>query len=161
MLDLAVSWLPVLSVVVGGLWAIAMFFRDRRAARRQAAAQNRRERRTRLIEAQKPFLDEQLKLYFETAGVVGRLVQSPRTTDQWRKDHDRFWELYWSQLSMVEHKVVEKSMVRFGKQLKAFNDKPTEKIPDALTSASLDLAHAFRRGIQLSWGSRGSNIVAP
>jgi len=157
---LAQAWLPILTAVLGAVWGLWIYLDDQETARRQAADLADKESRTRLIEAQKPFLDKQLELYFETAQLVGRLVQEPKNTPKWEADVDRFWQLYWSELSMVEHQVVETAMVRFGSELRAFLGGQS---PDrnGLQRAALDLAHAIRGGIEQSWGGPGSEIVAP
>src|SRR6266550_849493 len=140
LLDVVQNWLPVLTVVVGALWGLWTYIESQKAAeelrltqaktfeeqrqaqQKEADAQQRlqvaREANTRRVEAQKPFLTKQLELYFETANVVGKLVTlAPAPTDQSSKEYEealrRFYALYWSELSMVEHKNVESAMVVF------------------------------------------------
>jgi hypothetical protein len=63
------------------------------------------------------------------------------------KAWDRFWELHWGELSMVENLEVEKAMKSMGDCL---NGK-CQGCPD-LKRCSLDLAHACRRSLAESWG---------
>ena len=180
-LELAKSWLPVLSIVIGSLWGLFTYLDHDRIARDETAAklklqqsenaaQFSKDSRTRLIEAQKPFLDKQLLLYFETAQVVGRLVTESSAPADWNRDHIRFEQLYWSELSMVEHTEVAAAMVQFGNQLavidKAIQAKQPVDVSDVkqLQQLALMIAHALRRGIESSWGNSKDGaqaIVAP
>jgi hypothetical protein len=198
-LSLAQAWLPVLTVVGGAMWGLYTYLSNAQEAAKTLAAseqnqaverkiQSERESRTRLIEAQKPFLDKQLGLYLETAQVVGRLVAEPilfgtdKGLSDWEKDRIRFEELYWSELTMVEHTEVASAMVEFrtallsvaenrwkvamslpSDKLEEIDEKLAEINRNELSSSALGLAHALRQGIEESWGnSADSNtIVAP
>jgi len=176
LLDVVQSWLPVLTVVVGALWGLWTYIESQKAAeelrltqaktfeeqrqaqQKEADAQQRlqvaREASTRRVEAQKPFLTKQLELYFETANVVGKLVTFPLTlTDEQRKEFDetrrRFNALYWSELSMVEHKNVESAMKDFKE---AFDDHMREQQdPMKIQVKAYELAHAIRSAIESAW----------
>ena len=176
LLGVAQAWLPVLTVVVGALWGLYTYLdhaREAAAAVRETeknlatehAIQSGRESRTRLIEAQKPFLDKQLVLYFETAQVVGRLLTEDMSTPEWDRDKIRFEELYWSELAMVEHTEVASAMVNFRPVLVTVKVKRGQLLtePDA-TTAALGVARALRKGIEESWGDAAdtqNKIVAP
>jgi hypothetical protein len=157
---IAQAWLPTLTAVVGAIWGLWLYVDQHQKDREQASEQAVRDSRARIIEAQKPFLDKQLGLYFETAQVVGRLVQTDWTSDAWKADDNRFWELYWSELTMVEHKSVAQSMHDFGELLKKLEQSMDKPHQDALHTASLKLAEALRNGIQSSWGDPQTDIVA-
>jgi hypothetical protein len=202
LLGLAQAWLPVLTVVGGALWGLFTYLdHAKEAAKTQAASeqnlaierksQSEQESRTRLIEVQKPFLDKQLALYLEASQVVGRLVAKDLydptnpPEDVWKVDLDRFEELYWSELTMVEHTEVATAMVGFRTTLQPVLEKrskimtePRQTLDErnkmneeintidrnGLRDSALVLAHALRRGIEESWGnSAGSTntIVAP
>jgi hypothetical protein len=106
----------------------------------------------RLLEAKKPFLDKQLALYFETAQVVGNLVSLKPESEGWKASLARYWQLYWSELSMVEHRYVETGMAAFGHQLKIFERDPTEYNKGQLNDLAYKLAHRFRAAIEEGWG---------
>jgi hypothetical protein len=173
LLGLAQAWLPVLTVVVGALWALYTYLDHAKQAATAAseaernlatehAIQSERESRTRLIEAQKPFLDKQLALYFETAQVVGRLVTEGDGLE-WGKDRARFEELYWSELAMVEHAEVASAMVEFRQVLEQLHGSPPPNRGDLLRVA-LGVAHSLRKGVEESWGNATdtqNKIVAP
>ncbi len=99
---------------------------------------------TRRIEATKPFLERQLKLYTEASQVAAVIATSD--TAARRKAVDRFWELYWGELALVENTEVEAAMVAFGGGLK--NKASTSE----LQQLSLRLAHACRLSLDKSWG---------
>ena len=123
--------------------------------RQDAARQADKEAVTRRIEVQKPFLEKQLALYFEAAQVAGRLVTLQPGADRWNANESRFWELYWSELSMVESEAVEEAMVKLGKALNAYKAAPADKkVRDDLQDAVYELAHAIRDGIEAAWKSK-------
>ena len=188
LLGLAQAWLPVLTVVGGALWGLFTYLgQAKETAKTQAASeqnlaierkgQSERESRTRLIEAQKPFLDKQLALYLETSQVVGRLVAESLYWTNWDTYRQRFEELYWSELTMVEHTEVASAMVEFRTTLQAVVEKRSKlksenKIEEefntidrnGLRDSALVLAYALRRGIEESWGNTAGSpntIVAP
>jgi hypothetical protein len=153
LLGVAQSWLPVLTVVGGALWGLYTFIDHQKESNRLLQEQAQRDGQARLIEAQRPFLQKQLDLYFETAQIAGRLVTIKPGTDKWQENETRFWALYWSELSMVEHGVVEAAMKHFGDTLLVYDGKPDDPATRrALESAAYELAHAIRSGIESAWG---------
>jgi hypothetical protein len=100
--DLAPA-LSGLATIVGGIWIVVTYI----PGQRELTV-------TRLFESRKPFLELLLKLYNETAQVAGKLVSSDYGSPDWNKACYRFWELYWSELCVVEDKKVEESMEAVG-----------------------------------------------
>jgi len=113
----------VIGAAISGGWAVAKFRaerQDRQAERRdQKELTEAREERDRdrkvaeqrhleiqLRESQKPFLEQQLKLYMEITKIVAQLAGMDDL-----KAHpeigQRFWELYWGELSIVETPEIE------------------------------------------------------
>ena len=161
LLRLAERLLPVLVAVGGALWALFLYFGHQTEIARQERIEAEKQSRTRLIEAQKPFLTKQLELYFETAQVVGKLVTTAETDPEWVNLERRFWALYCSELSMVEHKVVECAMKNFGDQLALYTsmrrDNPERTQAQAtLNDLAYEVAHAIREGIESAWGQEAS-----
>jgi hypothetical protein len=156
--DVLKIWLPVLTGVGGGLWAFWLYIDHKREARRLDREQRQKEARTRLIEGQKPFLELQLRLYMETAQVAGQLVTFEWNSDQWKNSRQRFWALYWSELSMVESKDVETAMEQFGEALITYERMPDEVSQHALQIRAYHLAHAIRSSIESGWGAEIANI---
>lgn len=150
-LKLLQSWLPILTVAAAALWTVYTYNDQQKAAALLGNEQSKREASLRLFEAQKPFLDKQLALYFETSEIVGRLVTIPITDPRWASDERRFWALYWSELTMVEQGEVAQAMVAFGRSLTAYQATVNDTTKTALRNASLDLAHTIGRSIKSRW----------
>ena len=148
------SLLPLMTAIIGGLWVAFTYLADHREAALQQATQIARDHDVRLREAQKPFLDKQLALYFETAQVVGVLAGSmPKEPDGvWEKNRARFEQLYWSELSMVETPAIEQAMVAVrNKIVQLENDRTNSAARHELEISIYQLAHAIRDGIRSAW----------
>lgn len=149
------AWLPVLTVVGGALWGLYTYLDHQKGAQRDAARQSEQEATTRRIEAQKPFLEKQLALYFEAAQVAGKLTTLKPAEDGWDANERRFWQLYWSELSMVESAAVEAAMVRLRTALDNYKRTPGDSaLIEALDEAVYELAHAIRASIESAWTGR-------
>jgi hypothetical protein len=96
-------------------------------------------------ERQKPFVETQMKYYFEAAETA---TQIPRMSDEGTRQKliARFWQLYWGPLAVVEDEEVEAAMVAYGRQLK--QDPPNAA---ALETLSLGLARACRASLKRLW----------
>lgn len=167
LLALVPTVLPAMTAILGGLWVVFTYLdhqRDQERAQRTLATQQQadaarqaakqqedvaRQNSIREFEARKPFVQKQFDLYIETAAVVGRLTTLDPKSEDWAKNSIRFWQLYWTELSLVEDRGVELGMVRFGEALTAYHRDPQTQ-PD-LQQASLSLAHALRDSIRDSW----------
>jgi hypothetical protein len=144
--NLLIAVAPSVLTGCGGAWAVYKYFEERKAAAAKEAT-------TRRVESQKPFLEAQLKLYLETADVVGVLVSTP-ITDAWREVEKRFWALFWSRLAMVEDKNVQKEMERFaGRLLRHIATGASEDTQKKLEQQAVQLAHVIRASIESAWGS--------
>jgi hypothetical protein len=128
-----------LATVVGAVWVALTYFRSQKDA---AIA--------RLFESRKPFLELQLKLYTEAAQVAGKLAVADIGKEEFQTAVYRFWELYWSELAVVENNAVERAMMKVGEALgKMQKGEPRKVLEDAV----LELAHALHDGIVTEWGS--------
>lgn len=107
----------------------------------------KRQAEARKIEASKGFLDRQIKLLEEATSLAARLAIA-RPEDRKPKDVDRFWQLYWGELGMVEKGGVESAMFRYGALLDASADSPSKS---TLGKAAIDIAHAARDELAQSW----------
>jgi hypothetical protein len=63
-------WIPVLTVVVGAIWALYGYWDHQKEAQRLLAVEARKDANIRAVESRKPFLEKQLQLYFETSQLV-------------------------------------------------------------------------------------------
>ncbi len=115
----------------------------------------RRDVETRNLEARKQYLTRQLALYTEATQAAAKLATSQQDSRAFAAAQQRFWELYWGELSMVENAEVEKAMKRMGDCLRGDCSGCTgraEHTPNDLPMCSLNLAHACRRSLADSWG---------
>jgi hypothetical protein len=156
--DSLVKLLPVLTAVVGAIWALYAYLDHAK-----------QDRAARLVEIQRPFLEKQLALYFETTQVTGDLVSLDGWHDQkWLDRTHRFWALYWSELAMVESRDVEGAMVEFGRALTETENARTgtdqanfRAHQNSLNGLALDVAHAIRASIESSWALQQGTVAAP
>jgi apolipoprotein N-acyltransferase len=131
------TWIKLLTSLVATAtfaWGIYQFFLTQRT-----------QTETRRIEATKPFLDRQLKLYTEATQAAAMIATSD-SKDEAITAQKRFWSLYWGELALVEDKRVEMAMVQFGNALERGDSG------ENVQGLSLDLAHACRDSLAESWG---------
>ncbi len=129
-----VQILTPLAAVVTALVGVVQWRAAKMAATEQAQFESRR-----------PFLTRQLELYGEAAGIAARLATSTDAAARAGYE-ERFWQLYWGELALVEDAQVEAAMVELGAALK------TGAAPERLQPLSLGLAHAVRRSLDRAWG---------
>ena len=127
------------------LWAIWTYGDTRRSEIEQQEQADKRTAETRRVEATKPFLERQLKLYTEATQAAAKIATShdESVIDEAVK---RFWQLCWGELALVENKAVEGAMKQFGDGLRA--ELPRHE----MEQLSLVLAHACRDSLAVSWG---------
>lgn len=98
-------------------------------------------------ERQKPFLERQMMHYFQATEAASEIANSEDSASR-TEAVERFWQLYWGPLAMVEDATVERAMVNYGNALRSRNpDRPV------LQQLSLELAHACRDSLQKLWGT--------
>lgn len=105
-------------------------------------------------ETKRPFIEQQFKLYGEAVAVASRLARAAdrRQRPPPMKDLQRFWELYWGPLAMVEDSRVEAAMVVFGRSLEDYAGDISNECSKMLNQASLALAHKARQSLEEHWG---------
>jgi hypothetical protein len=96
-------------------------------------------------ERQKPFVELQMKYYFETAEITSQI---PQASDEEARHKliERFWQLYWGPLGVVEDDEMQTAMIAYGKEL-----MQKEENPGKLKNLSLDVAHACRTSLKRLW----------
>ena len=157
-IDTLIKIFPILVAVAGGLWTLNTYFDNQRQANQLEQAARDKEQRSQLLQAQQPFLEHRWKAYIETSAVAGALVALDTTDPSWANARKRFWELYWSELTMVETPNVASAMVDFANKLSAVDaalGKDQAVLSNArsqLNAAALMLARALKESIQASWG---------
>lgn len=126
--------------------------------------------KAREFEIQKPYRETQMKLYFDAADAASTIATS-RNQSERLKAEQKFWQLYWGSLSVVEDALtesaeessVEKAMFLFGK----CSSLPTSRFEwgssdltsttfnlcarEVLNDKSLCLAYAIRDAVHKTW----------
>lgn len=131
------SWAKVLTLIGGVVafsWGVYQFMINQRS-----------QSETRRIEATRPFLDRQLKLYTDATQAAATIATST-SDNEITAARTRFWSLYWGELALVEDNRVEAAMVEFGRALEG-GSKGKE-----IAHLSLRLARACRDSLAESWG---------
>ena len=91
------------------------------------------------IEASKPFLEKKLEWCEEAVEMASAVANA---TGDSSSEEQRFWQLYWGVMGLVENEDVLKAMVDFGEELQTrANLKPK----------SLAIAHACRSEMARDW----------
>jgi hypothetical protein len=141
------QWLKLLGLV-GGLgsfiWGIYQWRAKSELKLAQDKAESDRIATTRKLEATRPFLERQLKLYPEALQVAAVLATSTDATE--RSIAVALLAAYWGELALVENQEVEAAMVAFGVALKE------QASLQELESLCLQLARACRLSLDRSWG---------
>lgn len=169
--ELFFKWIGLATVLFGIAWPIFQYTRtlrqnevDRQARAAQEITQRDKELATARREAQRPFLELQLKLYTEAVAVAGKLNTLAPGPDRDRARR-RFEELYWSELSVVEDKQVEVAMMEFKCALERYEQATAAQRAEAagrLKCRSLKLAHGVRDSLARGWQyERGSATDKP
>jgi hypothetical protein len=137
------KWVGALVAVGSLVWGVTSFL-----------ITSRIQGEARQLEARRPFLDRQLKLYTDATLNASILATSTDAAER-TKATQRFFQLYWGNLAMVENGGldakdggVESAMVAFGACLN--QDCPQGQ----LQQLSLKLAHTCRDSLAESWGIR-------
>lgn len=175
LLDVIKAWLPVLTVVVAGVWSVytyvseqkraetarleqARTIEDQRQRQQRDAEQARldqaqKEAATRRIEAQKPFLELQFKTYLRTTELAGKIIQLKPGTPEYAALRNDFSRLYWTELALVESMEVARAMIVLETALTKYENDGTG---EGLHSAAIGLAHAIRDSIRTGWKGEAS-----
>lgn len=149
-----------LAIVISGIWAIIQYKSEATKERTRADTQAVETLIAQQFEAAKPFLQRQLDLCIEASDAAATLA-SARDANRIATALDRFWELYFGSLHIVENtgtKSVESNMVAFGKIVSELPSDPnvlsvTDSKQRGLNDASLEIAKACRRLIEQGWQS--------
>ncbi len=142
-------WLKLLSPIlaVGAfLWGIYTY--QDTSIKKLAAqiAEAERLEITRRIEATRPYLDKQLKLFTEATKVASTISISKDDVEI-SNARKRFEALYWGELALVERGNVASAMINFRSALVA------KKEQSELRGFALALAHACRDELAESWNT--------
>jgi hypothetical protein len=156
--ELLKSLVPALTAIIGGLWVAYTYVENQRQAREQEVAQSRKDNITRLIEAQKPFASVQLQLFMEAGKVAGQLATFDKTGERWSENSEwkgyytRFYQLFYTELSIVEDQQIKEAMQNFSAQLQKIT-REAYKVDedDKLKQLAYQLARHIRASIEETW----------
>jgi hypothetical protein len=143
-LETTLKILPVIGACVTFAWGVWVWKNNADDERDAAEAESVRHAESRRIEASRPFLEMQLKLYTEAAQVTARIANGSGDVEA---DKRRFWELYTGELSMVEDGAVSGAMVDFKTAMEHNADQ------EELRRLGVTLARKMRESLATSWGT--------
>jgi hypothetical protein len=126
------------------VWGAFQYFHGIRLERDKQRAEQESATAVQKIAASEPFLSLQLKLFQEatkTAAFLATMTNAPANDT----NRQRFEQLYWGELALVEKGDVAGAMVKFRDGLVAGVS------PDELQHLSLEIAHACRIELGNSW----------
>jgi hypothetical protein len=152
------------TAAVAGIWTYYTYFSEKqeRLGAAKVAQSNAELTRaqtekiaaeTRKLEAQRPFLQKKLDVYFETVQVAGRLLQkdlSP-TSQEWKDDARRFKALRWGELEMVGDVGTRQAARRVVEQLDEVENNPDRDRHDLRWMVEC-LSDELRFALEHSWG---------
>lgn len=119
--------------------------RDKLADERKKEADERaRATAAQRLAGMQPFLERQLRFFEEATQTAAILATTSDSPDR-AKRIERFWQLYWGELALVEHGKVASAMVAFGDALTAGADK------NQLQLLALHITYACRNELAESW----------
>jgi hypothetical protein len=168
-------WQPLLILVGGVIWTVGTgvvagwwTYHTYNAARIEHQTDSQQEQRnldqtradteqiaaeTRKLEAQRPFLQKKLDIYFEAVHVAGMLTDPAITVDSagWKENTKRFWELRWSELEMVGDPAIRDAARRIAEQITEVNHDPLRPRHDLRWMVEC-LSDEARLSLEHSWG---------
>jgi hypothetical protein len=106
----------------------------------------------RRIQAQQPFLQKQLGLYFEAAEAAGKLTDPTlkKNDFEWKNNVARFWQLRWAELEMVGDAGVRQAMRRLQQQIIETENDQSRNRHDLRWSVEC-LADELRLSLEEAW----------
>lgn len=110
------------------------------------------------VEAEKPYLERKLAWCEQAVETTSRIATSLEPS---QKDIDRFWQMYWGVMGLIEKESINFAMIAFGKGLEALTppqngSKDPASHQAGLPAKSLALAHACRKELSAEWSSSWS-----
>jgi hypothetical protein len=115
----------------------------------------------RAVEAAKPYLEKKLAWCETAVETTARIANANPIAPN---DVERFWQMYWGVMGLIEKQSITDAMIAFGDEL---NKAPTEEpelwagdikgefVPHTgLQAKSLALAHACRHELSLEWSGQ-------
>ena len=110
------------------------------------------------IGAAKPYLERKLAWCEAAVETTSRIATADPIV---AADVQRFWQMYWGVMGLIEKQAITNAMVDFGEglakaQSAASDQESPPGPPKGLTTMSLALAHACRTELSLEWSANWS-----
>ena len=145
-----VGYMLTLATVIVGVW---QFNKGQRELKEREIEQRNFEltkmNNQATIETLSKFKELQTKQYIEATSIVSYLTVNENFESQQHKDKlEKFWQLYWVELSAVETREVESAMVKFGNILKEVQDgnfKNFKEKQKELKNSGYEVAQAIKK----------------
>lgn len=100
------------------------------------------------LDALAKFKEQQIKVYAEAASIISFLISNHNFKGEtYQQKIERFWQLYWVELSAVESADVEDKMCQFGEILKSLQENDFASFDKNLKqfqTAGYDVAQAIK-----------------
>src|SRR4051812_35634971 len=101
--------LALLVPVAGGIWAVYVYTQNQAELASRRSAENLAQTRARLVELQKPFIDQQFKTYKDFTTVIGELLVFTGDHKVWVDKSLEYWRLHWGPVALVEDEAVHEA----------------------------------------------------
>lgn len=152
MSERVVALLLTVFVPVGGaLWAVYTYNESQKEVARLKSVDIEAQSRAKLVELQKPFIDQQFSTYKDLTQTVGELLTFTGDKPEWDKSFYKYWRLHYGPVALVEDQKVHDTKIKYGSALKAYTEKGTPETFKALEDASQELTTAMRNSVSSSW----------
>jgi hypothetical protein len=144
-----------MTAIIGGLWVAWTYVENQSAQAAKDAEARRKESEVRLLEAQKPFLNKKLEIYFQTANAAGKIINAKANGQEWNQLRNQLWSLRWSEMEMVGTPAIRERMRGVAEAMSIIHNKP-EADPDEGEYHYLRwmvecLADELRASMEKSW----------
>jgi hypothetical protein len=129
--------------VAGGIWAVFQYTQSQAELAGKREAEQLAQNRARVIELQKPFIDQQFLTYNQYVNLIGNLVSLVPQSQLWEEAETEFWKQHWSRLALVEDEDVHATKRAFASKLTEYKRKLDEHLP--LFSNMSELEYKLRK----------------
>ncbi len=137
--------------VAGGVGAVYVYNNNQWEIANTHASDAAAQTRAKLVELQKPFIDQQFATYKDLTQTVGELLSFTGDKAEWDKSYYKYWRQHWGPVALVEDRSVNEAKVRYGDALHSYAKEGNPSTFEALQSASDGLTAAMRTSVQSSW----------
>lgn len=176
--DLIVKIVGLIALVASGLWTLYKFRADRRVDLDHQLQAQQTEAKLKADELNRYIFERQAGLYFEAAQAASKIATSHNNAEK-KAASDKFYELYFGQLVVVEDRRVELAMIEFSRCLnqngagcsRTIKTNQDEKLlsPDfvarlsaaTLDNLSLELAACIRSSLKADRGIDFGKLIDP